>query len=330
MTNLASNVWLEACLAPFQPFLDARDVTDIHVNTPGELWTETLGGGSQRHEVKGLDTSLLERFARQVAAFTAQGVNRENPLLAANLPTGERIQIALPPATRGDIAISIRKHVTPYLTLDDYTQGESFAPGIFTGEGQMPRIYHNTAKADPVSVLRTAVQNRANILISGGTSSGKTTFLNALARDVSADERLLLIEDTPELQMGQANVVGLLAPRGQMGEARVTMDDLLIAALRMRPDRIILGEIRGHEAGTFLRAINTGHPGSLSTIHANTPQGAIDQLIMLVLQTGNRMRWEDLERYVRRSVDVIVQLERNLGRRVVSEIYFPADHEPVA
>ena len=156
--------------------------------------------------------------------------------------------------------------------------------------------------------------------IYGPESSGKTTFLNALLAEVPREERLILIEDSPELNCPHDNMVGLLAARGALGEAAVSAEDLLIASLRMRPDRIILGEIRGVEAGTFLRAVNTGHPGSLTTIHADSPLRAIDQLALLVLQTGIQMRWEDVVGYVCRSLDVIVQLSRGPQGRTVSTI----------
>ncbi len=169
-------------------------------------------------------------------------------------------------------------------------------------------------------MLRFAVHDRRNVLVCGGTSSGKTTFLNALIAEIPAGERLILIEDTPELRVGQPNMVGLLAARGGLGEAQVSPEDLLIAALRMRPDRIILGEMRGSEALTFLRAVNTGHPGSLSTIHADSPERAIDQLALLVMQTGVRMGWEDVVRYVRRSLDLVVHLSRTGGVRRIERV----------
>jgi type IV secretion system protein VirB11 len=174
---------------------------------------------------------------------------------------------------------------------------------------------------NPKFLLRQAVRQRKNILISGGTSTGKTTFLNALLREVPTSERLILIEDTPELQISHANAIGLLATRGSLGEADVSAEDLLIASLRMRPDRIILGEMRGKEAMTFLRAVNTGHPGSLSTIHADSPERAIDQLALLVLQTGTRMAWDDITLYVRRSLDIVVQLKREGGKRTVDQVF---------
>jgi type IV secretion system protein VirB11 len=158
------------------------------------------------------------------------------------------------------------------------------------------------------------------VLVFGGTSTGKTTFLNALLREIPAEERLILIEDTPELDMTHPNSVGLLAPRSALGEAEVRAEDLLMAALRMRPDRIILGELRGPEAFTFLRAVNSGHPGSMTTIHADTSARAVEQLALLVLQAGSRLAREDVRHYVRASIDVFVQLERIAGRRKVTQV----------
>ena len=169
-------------------------------------------------------------------------------------------------------------------------------------------------------MIKDAVISRRNILISGGTSTGKTTFLNSLLAEIPPYERLVLIEDTAEMHLKHENAVGLLAARGDLSEARVSAEDLLIAALRMRPDRIILGELRGVEAFAFLRAINTGHPGSMTTIHADTPQRAIEQLSLLVLQTGSRLSRDDVRSYVRESVDVFVQLERHSGVRRIRRV----------
>ncbi len=177
--------------------------------------------------------------------------------------------------------------------------------------------------------LALAVRARKNIIVSGGTSTGKTTFLNALLREVPAEERLILIEDTPELIVEHENKVGLVSVRGELGEAKVTANDLVSASLRMRPDRIILGELRGPEAFAFLRAINTGHPGSMTTIHADSPDGAVEQLVMLVLQGGTKLGRDDVRHYVRQSVDVFVQLSRIGGRRnveaVISERQYPVN-----
>jgi type IV secretion system protein VirB11 len=145
-------------------------------------------------------------------------------------------------------------------------------------------------------------------------------LLNSLLQEIPAQERLILIEDTPELRISHANSVGLLAVKGDQGEALVKADDLLQAALRMRPDRIILGELRGAEAYTFLRAVNTGHPGSLTTIHADSPERAIEQLALIVLQTGTQLSRQDIVHYVRSTVDLVVQLERRDGKRIVSQM----------
>jgi type IV secretion system protein VirB11 len=220
------------------------------------------------------------------------------------------------------MAIAIRKHVAADLDLDQLG-----AAGMFdetrahaqraTADGELAAYY---LAQDWTAFMKACVRARKTIVVSGGTSTGKTTFLNALLQAIPNDERLIVIEDTPELALRQANSVGLLSVRSELGEARVSADDLLIASLRMRPDRIIVGEIRGREAFTFLRAVNVGHPGSLTTIHADTPEGAIDQLALLVLQAGSNLRREDVADFVQRSVDVFVQLERRNGRRSVSEI----------
>jgi type IV secretion system protein VirB11 len=176
------------------------------------------------------------------------------------------------------------------------------------------------AEGDVAGMLAAAVRARRTILVSGGTSTGKTTFLNALLREVPAEERLILIEDTPELQVDHANMVGLLAARSALGEAQVTANDLVAASLRMRPDRIVLGELRGTEAYAFLRAVNTGHPGSMTTVHADSPRGAVEQIALLILQDGTRLSREDVVHYVRSIVGVYVQLGRTAGRRHVAEV----------
>lgn len=322
---LARDVYLGSYLEPLAPFLSRPDVTDIYVNRPGEVWVEALGGNPERIEAPALTGKVLARLARQVAALNAQGISREHPLLSGSLPDGSRIQIVLPPATRGDIALAIRRHVAAGLSLHDYHDCGAFARaehGVKTasGDGQMES---DEDSGSVMETLRAAVLARRNILISGGTSTGKTTFLNALLREVPENERLILIEDTAELQLTHENAVGLLAARGALGEAEVSAEDLLVASLRMRPDRIILGEMRGREALTFLRAVNTGHPGSMSTIHADTPERAIDQLALLVLQAGANMQWDDVVRYVTRSLDLIVQLKRDAGARRVERIWQP-------
>lgn len=317
----SSSVYLDSFLGPLRSFLEDQDVTDIYINREREVWTESLGGGIERFDVPALDQAVLMRLSRQIAASSAQGISREHPLLAARLPDGSRVQIAVPPATRGEVAIAIRRHVSSDLTLDDYAAHDAFAEARDGTEHQASLTELITIGPESrAPLLRKAVLARSNILISGGTSTGKTTFLNALLREIPPEERLILIEDTPELAVTHRNSVGLVAARSELSEAHIDATDLLVAALRMRPDRIILGELRGQEAFTFLRAVNTGHPGSMTTIHADTPGRAVEQLALLVLESGTQLRWDDVVRYVQSSIDVFVQLERRAGRRVISQV----------
>ncbi len=321
--------YLEVFLAPLLPALARQDVTDIYINRPGEVWVETLGGELTSMTADGLTEDDLWRLARQIASLAHQGVSREHPLLSARLPDGARVQIIAPPATRGGLVMAIRKHVVTSLSLDDYAASGAFATApagpsaAFTPRGPLSRSdLDGEALAQR---LKQAVRDRANIVIAGGTSTGKTTFLNALIREIPVGERLVLIEDTPELEMAHDNAVGLVAVKGDQGEARVTVDDLLQASLRMRPDRIIMGELRGAEAYAFLRAVNTGHPGSITTLHADSPQGAVEQLAMMVLQSGARLQRQDILAYAENTIDVYVQLERRDGRRRVREVLIRAD-----
>ena len=317
-------VYLRACLAPLADALGRPDVTDIFINRPCELWVETVAGDLERHVNPALDEATLERMARQLAALTHQGVSREHPLLSANLPDGSRIQVVTAPATRGPLALAIRKQVAPQLRLSDYVSSGAFAEASTDSiHTVLKRVPKPKDKLDPQGfgdLLAEAVKSRRNILISGGTSTGKTTFLNALLAEIPADERLILIEDTPELQVSHENHVGLIAVRGELGEARVTADDLVAASLRMRPDRIILGELRGVEALAFLRAVNSGHPGSMTTIHADSPEAAIEHLALLVLQGGTRLRRQDIKDYINQTIEVFVQLERINGERRITRV----------
>jgi len=315
--------YLDVYLAPLLPMLARPEVTDIFVNRPGEIWVETMAGQIERHAMPELDEARLWHLVRQIANLSHQGISREHPLLSATLPDGARVQVVAPPATRGAMAIAIRKHIVPERTLADYAADGAFAETLYSRGPIAPRAAEAPAGDDPAQIaafMGDLVRNRRNILISGGTSTGKTTFLNALMKEIPPEERLIVIEDTAELHLVHANAASLLAVKGDLGEARVTADDLLQAALRMRPDRIILGEIRGKEATSFLRAVNTGHPGSITTIHADSPEGALEQLALIVLQSGIGLRREDIIHYVTNVVDAIVQLERREGRRAVARI----------
>ena len=321
MKTIEAGYYLDSFLAPLAPVLERSDVTDIWINRPGEVWVESLGGGIERLANDALDLKLLERLARQIAAHSSQGISRAQPLLAATLPDGSRVQIASPPATREGYSFAIRKHVSANLALADWEEAGAFDDAAQSnGELEAERSFHSLVGPEAATTLREAVRSRRNVLVAGGTSTGKTTFLNSLLAEIPRAERLVLIEDTAELHLAHENAVGLIAARGELSEAQITAEDLLIAALRMRPDRIILGELRGVEAFTFLRAVNTGHPGSMTTIHADTPARAIEQLALLVLQAGSKLNREDVRQYVRQSVDVFVQLERRGGKRRVSQV----------
>ncbi len=327
-------VFLEAFLTPLARYLARGDVTDIYINRPHELWLETEHG-TERHDAPTLDDAALWRLARQIAASSDQGISREHPLLAATLPDGARVQVCAPPATRGHVAVAIRKHLVPDLTLADYVAAgalDHVGEAAHTRAAEDATLRAQLDRGDTAGFLAAAVRARRTILIAGGTATGKTTLLNALLKEAPAEDRLVLIEDTPEIQLAHPNSIGLVAVRGRLGEAAVSAADLLEAALRMRPDRIVMGEIRGVEALSFLRAVNTGHPGSITTIHANSPDGAIEQLALMTAQAGSDLRREDIVRYVRSVVDIIVQLSRTGGKRVVSEIAFsaaPAARSPV-
>jgi type IV secretion system protein VirB11 len=321
---LEEGIYLRSYLAPLTGMLARPDVTDIYVNRPGELWVETTGGAIERHEAPALDDATLARLARQIAALSHQGISREHPLLSATLPDGARVQVVAPPATRGPLALAIRKHVSPDLALADYVAAGAFAETRARDSLDRSEVDRalaaQLATGDIPGTLASAVKARKNILVSGGTSTGKTTFLNALLREVPAEERLILIEDTPELKVHHQNAVGLLAARSELGEARVGANDLVAASLRMRPDRIILGELRGEEAYAFLRAVNTGHPGSMTTVHADGAERAIEQVVLLVLQAGTQLSRDDVRHYIKSTVDVFVQLERIAGKRRIAEV----------
>jgi type IV secretion system protein VirB11 len=310
-------VYLRSYLRPFARWLEQPDVSEVLVNRPGEVWVEAAGQPAmQRFDAPEVTDELMGRLAAQIARAGHQAVNRQSPLLAAVLPSGERVQMVGPPATRRHWAMAIRRHLTTDLDLDAYDRGPLSPPG--------PRDRSDDdeaeARRDPIGFLKHAVAARKTVLISGGTSSGKTTFLNSLLKAVPRNERIVLVEDTPEIAVRQPNALGLIAVKGDLGEARVSVDDLLQAALRLRPDRIIVGEIRGSEAATFLRAINTGHPGSFTTVHANTPEGALEQIALMVMQGGMALPRTEILAYVRSVADVVVQLGRVDGERRIVDL----------
>jgi type IV secretion system protein VirB11 len=306
------SVYLDAYLAPFRPWLGRESVTEILVNQPGEVWVEDSEyAGLQRVSLPEVNDQLVQRLAEQVARVSHQGISREHPLLGATLPDGSRIQFCGPPATRAHWAMAIRRHRLLDLPLEAYA-------GARVGEAE-PSL-PISKDDDPIGWLRGAIRCRKTVLISGGTSTGKTTFLNAMLQNIPPGERVILVEDTPELRLPSVTGVGLVAVKGETGEAKISANELLQAALRLRPDRIVLGELRGSETVSFLRAINTGHPGSFSTIHANSPRGALDQLSLMVMQTGLGLSRKETIEYAASVIDVVVQLDRRGGKREISAI----------
>lgn len=324
LSGSGGNVYLNSYLAPFEAWLAADDVTEILVNQPHEVWVERMGADEMEcHDAPAIDAQLLERLAQQVARISHQGINRESPLLAAILPGGARIQIVLPPATRGSVAIAIRKHVLHDMTVDGYlAQCRTGSLNAAKSELSLSALLE---KGDVSTFLKRAVAMRKTILLSGGTSSGKTTLLNALLKEIPQNERVIAIEDTPEIKLGRNNSIGLVAVSGDQGEARVTIEELMRASLRMRPDRLIVGELRGAETVTFLRAINTGHPGSISTIHASTTEGAFEQLALMCMQADLGLGRNETIDYARSMIDIIVQLDRKNGQRSIADIQFKGD-----
>jgi type IV secretion system protein VirB11 len=320
--------FLNRALEPLRPFLDDSQVVEISINSPGQVFVERMGSAHMEHyEIPELTADEIVNIGERVAATTNQFINRSSPILSAALPTGERIQVVLPPAAPEGGAVSIRKQVISNFTLDDYRDQGSLDQVTVAVGGLSETDYtliERLSARDIYGFIRTAIINRVSILISGGTSSGKTTFLNACLKSVDPHERIITLEDTRELFPPQNNAVHLLASRGDQGTASVTIQSLLEASLRMRPDRLFVGEVRGSESFAFLRAINTGHPGSMSTVHADTPLGAYEQLAMMVMQSGLSAAYPkaDLISYIQSVIPIVIQLRREGGRRGVSEIFF--------
>ncbi|MDX2113120.1 MAG: P-type DNA transfer ATPase VirB11 [Alphaproteobacteria bacterium] len=317
---------LETYLIPLRKFFDQPNVSEISINVPGEVWVE-IGGDMTRHEVPEFDLSHLKSLGRLVAQATEQKISEEMPLLSATLPDGYRIQVVFPPACEANtIAMSIRKQTIMNLDLDQYEAIGAFQNTIVRKEpNAIDKKLRELLNAGAVKdFIREAILAKKNIIISGGTSTGKTTFLNAALKVVPPTERLITCEDAREIMIPHIpNRVHLIASKGGQGRAQVTMQDLIEACLRLRPDRLMLGELRGKEAFSFLRAVNTGHPGSISTLHADTPELAIEQLILMIMQAGLGVTREQIKGYVENVINVIIQLKRGKrGMRYVSEIYF--------
>lgn len=322
---------LDSYLLPIKQILDRDGVNEVSINRPFEAWVE-LKGDMIREELPTFDQEHLKSLGRLIAQSTEQRLSEEEPLLSATLPNGYRIQIVFPPACeQGSVVMSIRKPSSLQWTLEDYDKMGMFdSTSVGEVEDKNELILAKLLQLGRIKdFLARAVIYKKNIIISGGTSTGKTTFTNAVIRAIPHEERLITVEDAREINLSShANRVHLLASKGGQGRAKTTTQDLIEACLRLRPERIIVGELRGSEAFSFLRAINTGHPGSISTLHADTPKMAIEQLKMMVMQAGLGMTPSEITSYIKNVVDIIVQLKRGgKGRRYISEIYFKVIHD---
>tara|TARA_B110000503_G_scaffold16913_1_gene24251 strand:+ start:3524 stop:4519 length:996 start_codon:yes stop_codon:yes gene_type:complete len=317
---------LETYLLPFKNIFAEDGVNEVMINKPGEAWVEKAGD-QRLVKIPEIDIDHLLGLGRLVAQSTAQGISEETPLLSATLPNGYRIQIVFPPAVEPNLAaFAIRKGTSMHLSLDKYAEMGAF-DNTSTKEIEdknNPILCDYLKSGNIKEFIRYAVNCKKNIIISGGTSTGKTTFTNAALGEIPVSERLITVEDAREVMLHQhPNKVHLLASKGGQGRAKVTTQDLIEACLRLRPDRIIVGELRGSEAFSFLRAINTGHPGSISTLHADAPAMALEQLKLMVMQAGLGMPPEEVRKYILAVVDIVVQLKRGEGgKRYVSEVYF--------
>jgi pilus assembly protein CpaF len=278
-------------LGPIEPLIDDETVTDIMVNGAKQVYVERRGK-LELTDVKFRDDDHVMNVATKIVTKVGRRIDESQPLVDARLQDGSRVNIIAPPLAIDGPAISIRKFSKKTITLDTMAQQANISP-------------------DMATVLKIAARCRLNILISGGTGSGKTTLLNALSRLIDPTERTVTIEDAAELQLQQPHVVRLeTRPPNLEGSGEITMRDLLRNALRMRPDRIILGEIRGAEALDVLQAMNTGHDGSMSTIHANAPREALTRLENMVGMTGITLPSRAIRTQIAAAVHLIAQVNR--------------------
>jgi pilus assembly protein CpaF len=287
-------------LRPIEHLIRDGDISEIMVNGSGRIFIERHGELLAIPDAA-IPEKSLQVAVRNIARTLGDEVNDDMPLLDARLPDGSRVAAAIPPCSRRGTTLTIRKF-----------QSRRFTPEELVRIGTVPQ---------PVmDHLREAVGQRQNLLISGGTGSGKTTMLNALASFIDPEERVVLIEDTSEIQISLENLVEFEARRERPDQRAVTIRDLLRATLRHRPDRIILGEVRGGEAFDLLQALNTGHSGTLSTIHANSAEQSVTRFISCVLQSGIELPYRAIRSNIGDAVQLLLHIERRSGRRYVAQL----------
>jgi pilus assembly protein CpaF len=289
-------------LGPIEPLLGDDTVTDVLVNGPDQVYVERKGK-LELTPFKFRDNAHVVNVAQRIAAAVGRRVDESSPMVDARLADGSRVNVVLPPLALRGAAISIRKFSRRDITLQRMAQQGNMSIGM-------------------ANLLKLASRCRLNIIVSGGTGSGKTTLLNALSHFISHGERVVTIEDAAELQLQQPHVVSLeTRPENAEGLGGVAQRDLVRNALRMRPDRIILGETRGAEAFDVLQAMNTGHDGSMTTVHANTPRDAITRLESMVMMANGNLPLLSIRRQIASAVHLIVQIERMRdGTRRVTRI----------
>ena len=287
-------------LRPIEHLIRDGEISEIMVNGSGRIYIEKHGELLPIPDAS-ISEKSLQVAVRNIARTLGDEVNDEMPLLDARLPDGSRVAAAIPPCSRRGTTLTIRK----------------FQSRRFTPE-ELVRI--GTVTLDVMDHLKDAVEQHRNIIISGGTGSGKTTMLNALASFIDPKERVVLIEDTSEIQISLENLVEFEARRERPDQRAVTVRDLLRATLRHRPDRIILGEVRGGEAFDLLQALNTGHSGTLSTIHANSAEQAVTRFTSCVLQSGIELPYRAIRSNIGDAVQFLLHIERRSGCRYVAQL----------
>ncbi|MCW5654242.1 P-type DNA transfer ATPase VirB11 [Hydrogenophaga sp.] len=323
-----STAALLSYLAPLKPLLDSAHIEEIIVNRPREVYVES-GGAWVPLEIPEFDQRRLTQLADLIATYSHQTVGARQPLLSAQLPEGQRVQVVMPPGCLPEMfGLAIRLPSQKRFSLDDLARSGSLrmrSEGHGTSEQSDAELTAMLDGGDLVGFLQGAVRLRKNILISGGTSTGKTTTMRALTDEMRSDERIVTIEDVPEISLSQHNKLSLIASKGGQGVAKVGVTDLLEASMRLRPDRILLGEIRGAEAADFLELINSGHPGSISTIHADSPRLCFERLCFMVKRREGfqAMSGPALLAYIQSVIDVVIQFKRfDNGFRGVTQVWF--------
>ena len=319
---------LELNLRALRPILMDPEVTELCINRPREAFVETRRGW-ERRPLPFADFDWCRRLAKLIANSTRQRVDEATPLLSASLPTGERAQIVLPPATTaGTVAITLRRPSDAVWSIGELAQRGIFrttrrsSAALDDTEQELLRLLNSQQYE---AFMRFAVASRKNILVSGPTGSGKTTWTKALIREIPSIERLVTIEDAQELVLDtHPNHVRLFYSKDDQGLARVTPKQLLESCLRMKPDRILLAELRAEEAFDYLRNVNSGHPGSITSIHAGSCELAFEQLVLLVKQSagGRELARTDIKSLLYLLVDVVIQFGVERQERFIKEIWY--------